>query len=54
MGLEIVPVAVSVRTCGVVLNEDVVWVGDPEASWSLMVLRRLHDLMVLMIKLPLT
>lgn len=33
-GLQIEPVAISSRPCSMVVPKDIVWVGNPEASWS--------------------
>lgn len=47
--LQVVPVPVSIRASGMVLNEIVVWISDPEASWCLVRVQKrptplcLHD-----------
>jgi len=47
--LQVVPVPVTIGASGMVLNEVVVWIGDPEASWRLVSVEKrptplgLHD-----------
>jgi hypothetical protein len=35
MSLKIVPETISIRTSGSIINEDIVWMSNPEASRSL-------------------
>ena len=35
MLLEIIPVAVSVRTGSMIVDKIVIWISNPDASWSL-------------------
>jgi hypothetical protein len=35
VNLQIVPESVAIRSSDSILNKVVVWVGDPETSWSL-------------------
>jgi len=40
MSLKIIPEAISIRTSGVVSNKNVVWMGDPEAGWCLICVKK--------------
>jgi len=33
--LEIVPIAISIRSGSMVSNEVIIWIGDPNTSWGL-------------------
>ena len=33
--LEIIPIAISIRSGSMVTNEVVIWIGDPDTSWGL-------------------
>jgi len=42
MRLKIIPETISIRTSGMIVNENITWMSDPEASRSLIGIQKTH------------